>query len=255
MDTNINDKEPATGLFSDTRNVLTVLEEGKIIFRGQFNWSSNYTFLVDLEHPLGKLQAVYKPTRGERPLWDFPARSLAKREAAAYVLSEALGWHLVPPTVYRRRKLPLGVGSMQLYIPNDPDCHYFTFTPEEKEHLRPIVLFDLLTNNADRKGSHIIKDATGKLWAIDHGICFHREFKLRTVIWDFAGQAIPQETVDDMRRVLTDLSDEGAISQQLKPWLKVGEIAALRQRMQALVAEPLFPLPDPHRRYYPFPLI
>jgi hypothetical protein len=240
---------------SDEETVLTMLEEGKVVFRGQFNWSSNYTFLVDIEHPAGKLQAVYKPTRGERPLWDFPARSLAKREVAAYVLSEALGWHLVPPTIYRRRKLPLGVGSIQLFIPNDPDCHYFTFTPEDKERLRPTVLFDLLANNADRKGSHILKDASGKLWAIDHGICFHREFKLRTVVWDFAGQAIPQELVGDMRRVLAELGDEGVTTLRLKPWLKPGEIKALRQRMQALIAEPLFPLPDPHRRYYPFPLI
>jgi uncharacterized repeat protein (TIGR03843 family) len=255
MDTSINDKEPATGLFSDKQTVSTILEEGKVNFRGQFNWSSNYTFLVDLEHPLGRLQAVYKPTRGERPLWDFPARSLAKREVAAYLLSEALGWHLVPPTIYRRRKLPLGVGSVQLFIPNDPDCHYFNFTPEDKEHLRPIVLFDLITNNADRKGSHIIKDAAGKLWAIDHGICFHREYKLRTVIWDFAGQPIPKELVDDIGRVLDGLSEEGPVAQQFKPWLKVGEIKALRQRMHALIGEPVFPLPDPNRRYYPFPLI
>jgi uncharacterized repeat protein (TIGR03843 family) len=93
------------------------------------------------------------------------------------------------------------------------------------------------------------------LWAIDHGICFHREFKLRTVVWDFAGQAIPQELVGDMRRVLAELGDEGVTTLRLKPWLKPGEIKALRQRMQALIAEPLFPLPDPHRRYYPFPLI
>jgi len=255
MDTNTNDKEPATGLFSDNRDVLTALEEGKIAFRGQFNWSSNYTFLVDIEHPTGKLQAVYKPTRGERPLWDFPPRSLAKREVAAYVLSEALGWHLVPPTVYRRHRTPLGVGSMQLYIPNDPDCHYFTFTPEDKQALRPVVLFDLFANNADRKGSHIIKDAAGKLWAIDHGICFHQDFKLRTVIWDFAGQVIPQEMVDDMRRVLAGLGNNGIITLQLMPWLKQGEIEALQHRMQALVDKPFFPLPDQHRRYYPYPLI
>ncbi len=130
-----------------------------------------------------------------------PASSLAKREVAAWMVSQALGWQLVPPTVYRR-KGPFGKGSLQLFIPHDPNRHYFSMTDAEKESLKVVTVFDLLINNADRKGSHILWDESGHLWAIDHGICFHRDYKLRTVIWDFIGQPIPQEFLEDIRTFL-----------------------------------------------------
>ncbi len=113
---------------------------------------------MPLEHPGDELVAVYKPGRGEQPLWDFPQGTLVKREVAAYAVSESLGWELVPPTVYRRRKLPLGPGSLQQYVEHDPEYHYFRFSPEDKQRLRPVALFDLLINNADRKGGHVLRD-------------------------------------------------------------------------------------------------
>jgi streptogramin lyase len=120
---------------------------------------------------------------------DFPRASLARREVAAYLVSEALGWRLVPPTVYRKDG-PIGSGSLQLFIEHDPGYHYFTFSDADRQRLHPVAIFDLLINNADRKGSHLLLDPDGHLWLIDHGLCFHREDKLRTVIWDFAGEPI-----------------------------------------------------------------
>ena len=178
----------------ETSTVLSVLQNGEITIKGEFVWGSNYTFLAEVCQEAQVVQSVYKPSRGERPLWDFPAASLARREAAAYVVSEALGWELVPPTVYRK-KAPIGPGSLQLFIEHDPELHYFNLGEADKQRLRPVVLFDLLINNADRKGSHLLYDNHHHLWLIDHGICFHAEDKLRTVIWDFAGEPIPEQAI------------------------------------------------------------
>jgi len=169
---------------------ITTLEQGTITVRGEFLWGSNYTFLVEIKHQDVEVSGVYKPNKGERPLWDFPTATLSRREVAAYLVSQALGWDLVPPTVYRE-KGPLGSGSLQLYIEHDPEYHYFNFTEQDRQRLRPVVLFDLLINNADRKGSHILKDNEERLWLIDHGVCFHVEDKLRTVVWDFVGETVP----------------------------------------------------------------
>src|SRR3990172_8423486 len=139
------------------KSLLTALEKGQITIQGEFLWGSNYTFQVLVEHEGKTLQAVYKPTRGERPLWDFPKASLARREVAAFLVSEVLGWSLVPPTVYRRQA-PIGPGSLQLYVEHDPEYHYFNFSQVDRQRLRPVALFDLLINNADRKGSHLLID-------------------------------------------------------------------------------------------------
>jgi uncharacterized repeat protein (TIGR03843 family) len=219
-------------------------------------WGSNYTFLVETEHSLGNLQAVYKPTRGVRPLWDFASPSLARREVAAYLVSEALGWRLVPPTIYRKDG-PLGAGSLQLYIEHNPEYHYFNFTPQDRQRLRPTALFDMLVNNADRKGSHILLDSEGHLWLIDHGICFHKEDKLRTVVWDFAGEPLPSDLCADLTRLLQQLeagNDEPSeLSALLSRQLTAGEIAALRRRAERLVKAGRYPNPEPDRRPYPWP--
>jgi uncharacterized repeat protein (TIGR03843 family) len=235
---------------------LTILEQGSLSMRGEFMWGSNYTFLVETEHSLGNLQAVYKPTRGVRPLWDFASPSLARREVAAYLVSEALGWRLVPPTIYRKDG-PLGPGSLQLYIEHNPEYHYFNFTPQDKQRLRPTALFDMLVNNADRKGSHILLDSEGHLWLIDHGICFHKEDKLRTVVWDFAGEPLPSDLCADLTRLLQQLeagNDEPSeLSALLSRQLTAGEIAALRRRAERLVKTGRYPNPEPDRRPYPWP--
>ncbi|HWQ45275.1 MAG TPA: SCO1664 family protein [Longilinea sp.] len=220
---------------------------------GQFTWGSNFTFLTEVSHENHSLLAVYKPSRGERPLWDFPEHTLARREVGAYLCSQALGWGLVPLTVYRR--LPLGTGSLQLFIPHDPDYQYFRFTSADVQKLLPMVLFDLLINNADRKGSHILKDANGHLWGIDHGVSFHTEPKLRSVIWDFAGELIPQNLIDDLVRFIHRLELPDDLSDILKPYLRKDERTALRNRAEKLVEEKTFLSPDDRRRWYPYPPI
>ena len=162
-------------------------------------WSSNLTFLVSVDagsdDPLG---AVYKPARGERSLWDFPDR-LYRREVAAFALSEALGWGLVPPTVVREDG-PFGEGSLQLFVDADYSQHYFTLFDEggHEEALRTMCAFDVVANNADRKSGHVLRGPDDRLWAIDHGLCFHRQPKLRTVIWDFAEEPVADDLLEDL---------------------------------------------------------
>ncbi len=228
--------------------IKTILTHGDYELRGQFMLGSNYTFLVDVHHEGETAQAVYKPSKGEQPLWDFPDNTLALRECAAYQLSEALGFHLVPVTIYRDDG-PHGPGSLQQYIEYDVDYHYFNFSVEDKQKLRPVVLFDILANNADRKGSHVFfEDDTHRLFAIDHGICFHEEPKLRTVVWDFAGQAIPDE-------LLAPLASAGNWSSLFEPYLNSREIEALFLRAEELYTAKVFPRPIQGRRAYPYPPI
>jgi hypothetical protein len=215
-------------------------------------WGSNYTFLVEVQHTGETLKAVYKPTRGERPLWDFPAATLARREVAAYLVSEALGWRLVPPTVYRRQG-PIGPGSLQLYIDHEPEYHYFNFREEDRQRLRIVALFDSLVNNADRKGSHILVDQQNRLWLIDHGICFHVEDKLRTVIWDFAGERLSEPFCNELRAFRQKLGPPSDLASALKPYLSPEEIQALGGRANRLVVSGQFPNPNPNRRFQPWP--
>ena len=207
---------------------------------------SNYTFLVDVQHEGETYQAVYKPCKGEQPLWDFPDNSLAQREVAAYLLSEQLGLHIVPVTIMREDG-PHGRGSLQQYIEYDIEYHYFNFTNEDKDLLIPVMFFDILINNADRKGSHIFfENDTHKLYAIDHGVCFHEENKLRTVIWDFAGQAIPDE-------LLASLSQADSWSSLLDQYLTLSEVSALQRRAKKLLTTRVFPQAPRDRRAFPYP--
>jgi uncharacterized repeat protein (TIGR03843 family) len=241
-----------------TSPTLEILQQGKLTIKGEFMWGSNYTFLAQVQHEGRMISAVYKPVRGERPLWDFPAASLSHREVAAYLVSQALGWKLVPATAFRRAA-PLGAGSLQEYIEHDPEYHYFTFSPEDLQRLRPVVLFDLLTNNADRKGGHIIKAEDGHLWLIDHGVCFHVEDKLRTVIWNFVGEAIPENLCEDLSRFRQALIPEGdqpsLLAKLLLQHLDQEEVVALDLRAEKLIEDGRFPAPDPYRRPYPWPQI
>jgi uncharacterized repeat protein (TIGR03843 family) len=230
-------------------DLQTALQIGELELKGQFMLGSNYTFLVNVQHDGRELQAVYKPSKGEQPLWDFPDNTLAHREVAAYLVSQALGWDFVPYTALREDG-PFGPGSIQQFIEYDPNYHYFTFTDEDKSHLQPVMLFDLLCNNADRKGSHvIIEEGTNKLWLIDHGLCFHEEDKLRTVIWDYAGQPIS----DDLLKALTHLHSDENLLVDLQPYLSPNEIAALIARAEALTSSGIFPLPPEDRRAFPYP--
>ncbi len=239
-------------------DLLSTLQKGVITVRGEFVWGSNYTFLAQVEYEGDKLAGVYKPSKGERPLWDFPVASLARREVAAYRVSEALGWQLVPLTVYRENG-PFGPGSLQLFVEHDSEYHYFNFSDEDRQRLRPTALFDLLVNNADRKGSHILVDKDRHIWLIDHGVCFHVEDKLRTVIWDFVGEPIPEVLRADLGRLGQSLKPAGGssseLASELAAFLSRSEVRALAARANRLASDGCFPSPDPYRRAFPWPQI
>jgi uncharacterized repeat protein (TIGR03843 family) len=232
--------------------ILECLQLGELAVEGQFMWGSNYTFLCTLTYEDQAFKTVYKPVGGERPLWDFPSETLGSREVAAYLVSEAGGWHFVPPTVYREDG-PAGPGPVQLYIEHDPEHHYFKFSAQERQQLKPIALFDAVINNTDRKGGHILVDEEGQFWLIDHGICFHAQPKLRTVIWDFAGQPIPDESCANIS-ALRDLLEPGeSLYDSLMPFLSRREIEAMKNRIDSLISTGIFPYPVDNRYSYPWP--
>lgn len=234
----------------EKRTLLKRLENDEMQVMGQFTWGSNFTFLSKIGKGSNAMEAVYKPQRGERPLWDFPTETLAGREIAAYLVSEALGWGLVPPTIFREDG-PLGPGSLQLRVEHDPEQHYFTFDEATRRRLRPVALFDVIVNNADRKGGHILLAGDGKLWLIDHGICFHEEPKLRTVVWDFVGEEIPHELIEDVDVLRTKL--DGSLRQELGKFLSEVELVAMDERTETLLAERHFPVPPADQRATPWP--
>ena len=221
-------------------------QQGDLEIKGQFTLGSNYTFLTEVTYKDSTYPAVYKPMRGEQPLWDFETNTLALREVAAYIISESLGFHIVPFTMLREDG-PYGAGSLQQFIEHDPNYHYFTFSDEDKQKLQPVVLFDLLTNNADRKGGHVFfEDETRKLFAIDHGICFHEDNKLRTVLWDFAGQTIPDDLIARLSLSPNLLAD-------LEQYLSPNEISALQSRADSIIKNRVFPQQPQDRRAMPWP--
>jgi uncharacterized repeat protein (TIGR03843 family) len=217
---------------------------------GRLPWSSNLTFLVtvDTDGP-DPVAAVYKPARGERSLWDFPD-GLYRREVAAFALSEALGWGIVPPTVSRDDG-PFGPGSLQLFVEADYNQHYFTLYDEglHGDTLRAMCAFDIVANNADRKSGHVLEGPDGQLWAIDHGLCFHRQPKLRTVIWDFAGEPLTDDLLGDLGSLASDLPDDVGCR------LSDPERAALEERTRRLIETGSFPEPNGERPPYPWPLV
>ena len=223
-----------------------IFKNGDLELKGQFMLGSNYTFLVEVTHEDKTYSAVYKPSKGEQPLWDFPEQTLAQREVAAYLVSECLGFHFVPFTTLRDDG-PYGAGSIQQFIEYDPEYHYFNFSSEDKEALKPVVLFDLLVNNADRKGGHVFfENETHKLFTIDHGIGFHEDDKLRTVLWDFGGQKIS----DDL---LARLALPSSLPRQLEPYLSPSELSALCARADMIRQRGIFPRQPRDRRAMPWP--
>jgi uncharacterized repeat protein (TIGR03843 family) len=212
-------------------------------------WSSNATFLATVTAGEACARAIYKPERGERPLWDFP-RGLHRREVAAWRLSETLGLDLVPPTVVRDDG-PFGEGSLQYFVAADFEQHYFTLhesRPDLHERLQVVCAFDLLANNADRKSGHVLLGLDGAVYGIDHGLCFNAELKLRTVIWEFAGEPVP----DGLLEPIATLADE--IPADLAAHLDGDEVDALRRRARALVTRPVFPF-DRSGNRYPWPMV
>jgi uncharacterized repeat protein (TIGR03843 family) len=247
----------------DSKTAQQWLQTGRMEVEGLLPWSSNYTFLVQIQPPpvterATKIAAVYKPRQGERPLWDFPRATLCNREYATFLVSEALGWDLVPPTVLREG--PHGIGSVQLFIEHDPENHYFTFEgdPNYRPQLQKIVLLDAIINNADRKGGHILVeerpgDTVGRLWGIDHGLGFHVDYKLRTVVWEFAGDEIPPGLTQALQELADQVAaDRDGIRSRLQELLTQAEVQTFQRRVQQLLLQGTFPTPGPGRPY-PWP--
>lgn len=249
QDAALGDSTPIT-----FERALEILRDGAIdVEHGVVRWSSNYTFLISVTHDDDSVMGIYKPQQGERPLWDFPDGTLCYRERASFLTSEALGWRLVPPTVLREG--PRGLGSVQFYVDHDPEYHFFSFEDEETfiPHLMRMALFDYLVNNADRKGGHCLVDAGGNLWGIDHGITFNAAHKLRTVIWNFAGQPAPAELLADVEKLCGQLDDAAnPFMNEIHDLLNSAEIRAFDMRIRNLLESGIFPTPGPGPNY-PWP--
>jgi uncharacterized repeat protein (TIGR03843 family) len=227
------------------------LAEGELELLGRIPWASNATLLAKVRHRELEGLAVYKPVRGEHPLWDFPTGTLYRREVAAYLVSEQLGWRLVPPTLVREG--PLGVGSLQLYVDADTEITAFELLAAGNAALPRIAAFDVVTNNADRKAGHTLLDEEQRVWAIDHGVCFHTEPKLRTVLWDLAGHPLEAADVADLE-ALAAAADGGELGERLAELLAADEIAALAERSLGLATAGRLPAPGSGRAY-PWPLV
>lgn len=223
-----------------TERLLIGLPDLELI--GLLRGASNYTFLAHLgpQTPAG-LQVVYKPARGESPLWDFEAGTLYRREVAAYRLSKALGWPLIPPTVVRETG-PHGPGALQLFVEAD-GRHFLSEQSGHRASWLRVALFDVITNNADRKSGHCLFDAEDRIWVIDHGLTFHTDPKMRTVIWDFAGEPLPADLCGDLEGALMAL-EKGVLSESLEALLKPGEIRLLKRRLRG-VLDPTWRFPEP----------
>jgi hypothetical protein len=227
--------------------VPRVLGTGELEVLGLLPNASNHTFLARAKNADEDVLAVYKPRRGEAPLWDFPEGTLCAREVAAYVVSRALGWPNVPATVLRDG--PYGVGSVQRFVPHDPEEHYFTLAERFPEEFRRVAAFDMVVNNADRKSGHCLLGEDGRIFLVDHGVCFSDEPKLRTVIWDFIGDPVEEGTRADVRRLAGEIRG-GQVRDELANLLAPAELAALAERADSVAAAIRFPEPGPDR---PFP--
>jgi hypothetical protein len=236
----------AQEFFKATSQTHTIVElcafiRCPIVQCGLIPWGSNYTFLVTIDvGQSAPLLGVYKPRRGEAPLWDFPDGTLYKREYASFLLSEALGWRIVPPTVIRDG--PKGIGTVQLYMHHRPEeADYFALRERHTAEMKTIAVFDLIAHNTDRKAGHCLRDVDGRIWGIDHGLTFNLHSGLRTVIWDFGGERISKQMVQDIKRVCCELESRQGLERDLQELLTAAEIAALIERMRTLLARPILP--------------
>jgi hypothetical protein len=232
--------------------VRDVLRDGEMDVLGRLPWSSNATLLATVGAGEEQILAVYKPQRGERPLWDFPRGTLCFREVAAFEISDALGWDIVPETVLRDG--PAGVGSVQRFVEHDPEDHYFTLQTDHGDAFRRMAAFDVVINNTDRKGGHCLRASDGGIFGIDHGVSFHAQWKLRTVIWDYGGEPIPPSICTDLHR-LHDQLRAHALDDRLVPLLDRFERDALRARVEGLLRSGVFPEADDSYHCYPWPMV
>jgi hypothetical protein len=227
------------------------LKEGEITGCQLVPRGSNYVYLVSLEWRGENALAVYKPRQGEAPLWDFPDGTLYKRELSAYLVSETLGWNLVPTTIIREG--PHGIGMLQRFVNIRRETDYPGLFNKNIPVFKRIAAFDWLVNNADRKVGHCLEDNDGRVWIIDHGLTFHVEPKLRTVIWDFSGQPVPGKLLADLERLSDELESDSDLATAITELLSAREIQALRRRLKGILDHPVFPDSFGSRRRTPWP--
>ncbi len=245
---------PPAGVRMPRDEALALLREGTLELVGRLVTASNFTLLakIHLERPDGvalESACVYKPIRGEAPLWDFPDGTLAAREVAAHEVSAATGWDIVPPTVMRDG--PFGPGMAQLWIDVDESADVVELVRRADPCLRRVALFDAVVNNADRKAGHLLPVAGGHVHGVDHGVCFAVEPKLRTVLWSWRGQRLQADEVEMLRHLRSEL--DGRLGVRLRGLLSAGEVKATVRRIDRLLSTCAFPQPDPDRPAIPWP--
>jgi uncharacterized repeat protein (TIGR03843 family) len=233
-------------------DAVNLLREGRVTVEGRLVEASNTTLYCSVEHEGVAAACVYKPVAGERPLWDFPDGTLAEREVAAYEVSVATGWTVVPPTVYRDG--PLGPGMVQLWIDVDDAVDIVALVRgSTSEQLRRIAVFDSVINNADRKGGHLLPTRAGHIYGVDHGISFHVEPKLRTLLWQWAGEPLPEDAVN----VLCELRGalDNRLGERLHALLTTREVRRTIRRVDQLLSQQQHPMPSADRPAIPWPPI
>jgi hypothetical protein len=242
---------PEAGLPEAEREALELLSRGALTVEGRLVDASNATLYCSIRSHGIEAKCVYKPVAGERPLWDFPDGTLAGREVAAYAVSRAAGWNFVPPTVMRDG--PYGPGMCQLWIDLDESVDLIALARRTGyQPLRELAVFDAVINNADRKIGHLLPVADGHLYGCDHGICFAEEYKLRTVLWQWRGEPLPERAVETLHRLSAAL-DGGPLAAELAPLVTRAEIAATAGRIDLMLASGVHPNPPEDWPAVPWP--
>lgn len=227
---------------------LELLNTGAITVTGRLVDASNATLFASIESDKAQGQCIYKPIAGERPLWDFPDGQLAHREYAAFFISEFLSLHIVPPTVLRDG--PFGLGMVQLWIDIDEEIDLAQYFSQDDPQLRTMALFDAIINNTDRKIGHLLPDKSGRLFGCDHGVTFHSEYKLRTVLWQWAGEPLLDSEIEILQKAIYEFAQ---IEDALNDYLTKDELVALEIRIRELLESETFPLPNPDWPSIPWP--
>lgn len=229
----------------DDLSLNPILEQGDFLEIKEIYDGTNRVFDVLIGTPKNNIRAIYKPKSGEAPLYDFPSGTLYKREHASYLISEELSWSIVPTTTIRNG--PYGIGSVQEYIDHDFNSTYITLKKKYEYRLKEFAVFDIVTNNADRKGTHFLLDQNDQIWGIDHGLTFSTDYKLRTVVWDFIGDSIPENIIRDLKRLETQISPENILFSKVNQLINRDEFLALKDRVSLLISLQVFPFPGSGR--------
>jgi uncharacterized repeat protein (TIGR03843 family) len=235
----------------DHAAALDLLSRGTLTVEGRLVEASNATLYCRIGHEDRQAACVYKPVAGERPLWDFPPGTLAAREVAAYAVSQAAGWGIVPPTVLRDG--PFGLGMCQLWIEADPSADLIALARScDHPQLRDMAVFDAVVNNADRKIGHLLPLPDGYLYGCDHGVCFGEEYKLRTVLWQWRGRRLPGRAMQALARLQAEMTG-GELAGELAALLSPGEVRATRERIDLLIRHRVHPYPPENWPAVPWP--